>query len=118
ALCSSFASVEAIAISVSARSRLTKTRSFARSDAAIGSCRSWSAKRSGWRRIGCGRGIVISFATGSVAKEALPGIKLRTEGTQTRQREARKLPYRHRCRSIFRHPDRQLRQRAVRLADD
>jgi len=62
--------------------------------------------------------MLISFATGSVAKEALPGIKLRTEATQRRQREARQLRYRHRRRSIFRHPDRQLRQRTVRLADD
>src|SRR5258707_14754893 len=62
--------------------------------------------------------MLVSFATGSVTSQALPGIKLRTEVTQTRQREARNLRYRHLCRSIFRHPDRQLRQRTVRLAND
>src|SRR5258708_14685435 len=62
--------------------------------------------------------MLVSFATGSVTSQALPGIKLRTEITQTRQREARNLRYRHLCRSIFRHPDRQSRQRTVRLAHD
>src|SRR5258708_19001942 len=62
--------------------------------------------------------MLISFATGGVASQALPGIKLRTEVTQTRQREARNLRYRHLCGSILRHPDRQLRQRTVRLAND
>ena len=35
----------------------------------------------------------------------------------TRQRETRDLPHPHRRRPILRHPDRHLRQRAVRLAD-
>jgi hypothetical protein len=62
--------------------------------------------------------MLVSFATGIVASQALPGIKLRTEVTQTHQRQARNLCYRHLGRSILRHPDRQLRQRAVRLADN
>lgn len=62
--------------------------------------------------------MLVSFATGVVADQALPGIKFKAELTQTRQREARNLRNHHLCRPLFRHPDRQLRQRPVRLADD
>jgi hypothetical protein len=61
--------------------------------------------------------MLASFATGVVANQALPGIELETEFAQTRQREVRNLRYHHLCRPMLRHPDRQLRQRAVRLAD-
>ena len=62
--------------------------------------------------------MLVSFATGIVADQALPGIKLKAEFTQTRQREARNLRHHHICRPLFRHPDRQLRQRAIGLTDD
>ena len=62
--------------------------------------------------------MLVSFATGVVADQALPSIKLKAEFTQTRQREARNLRNHHLCRTLFHHPDRQLRQRPVRLADD
>ena len=39
------------------------------------------------------------------------------EFAQTRQREARDLRHHHRLRPILRHPNRQLRQCAVGLAD-
>ena len=61
--------------------------------------------------------MLVSFATGLVAQQALPGIELETEFAQTRQRETRDLRHHHRRRPILRHPDRQLRQRAVRLTD-
>src|SRR3954469_25859584 len=103
---------------VSARSALTRGNSFARSNAAIGTGGSLGQKRSGWRWLGCGRGMLLSFATGVVADQALPAIELETEFTQTRERDARNLPYRHLRRPVLRHPDRQLRQRAVWLADN
>jgi hypothetical protein len=62
--------------------------------------------------------MLVSFATGVVADQALPSIELKAEFTQTRQRKARNLGHRHLGRPLFRHPDRQLRQRPVRLADD
>lgn len=62
--------------------------------------------------------MLVSFATGVVADQALPSIKLKAEFTQTRQRQARNLRNHHPCRTLFHHPDRQLRQRPVRLADD
>jgi hypothetical protein len=31
------------------------------------------------RWLGCGRGMLVSFATGVVADQALPGIELKTE---------------------------------------
>jgi hypothetical protein len=62
--------------------------------------------------------MLVSFATGVVADQALPSIELKAEFTQTRQREARNFRHHHLCRPSFRHPDRQLRQRPVRLADD
>ena len=65
--------------SVSARSALTSGNSFVRSDAAIGIGGSLGAKRSGWRCLGCGRGMLVSFATGVVAQQALPGIELEAE---------------------------------------
>src|SRR3954453_17538896 len=61
--------------------------------------------------------MLVSFATGLVAPQALPGIELEAEFASTRQRETRDLPHHHRRRPILRHPDRHLRQRAVRLAD-
>src|SRR6476620_5755775 len=61
--------------------------------------------------------MLVSFATGLVAQQALPGIKLEPEFAETRQRETRDLPHPHHRRPILRHPDRHLRQRAVRLAD-
>src|SRR4051812_43950590 len=61
--------------------------------------------------------MLVSFATGLVAQQALPGIELEAEFAYTRQRETRDLPHRHRRRPILRHPDRYLRQRAIRLAD-
>ena len=70
------------------------------------------------RWLGCGRGVLVSFATGVVADQALPGIELKTEFSQTRQREAWDLRYRHLRRPILCHPERQLCQRAVRLADN
>jgi hypothetical protein len=62
--------------------------------------------------------MLVSFATGVVADQALPAIQFKAEFTQTRQRKARNLSHHHLCRQLFRHPDRQLRQRPVRLADD
>jgi hypothetical protein len=62
--------------------------------------------------------MLVSFATGVGADQALPSIKLKAEFTQTRQREARNLRHHHLCRPLFRHPDRQLRQSPVQLADD
>jgi hypothetical protein len=64
---------------VSARSALTSGNSFARSNAAIGTGGALGEKRSGWRRLGCGRGMLVSFATGLVAQQALPGIELEAE---------------------------------------
>src|SRR3954453_9233468 len=61
--------------------------------------------------------MLVSFATGLVAPQALPGIELEAEFAETRQRETRDLPHHHCRRPILRHPDRHLRQRAVRLAD-
>src|SRR3954453_5524159 len=61
--------------------------------------------------------MLVSFATGLVAPQALPGIELEAEFASTRQREPRDLPHHHCRRPILRHPDRHLRQRAVRLAD-
>src|SRR3954447_11111396 len=61
--------------------------------------------------------MLVSFATGLVAQQALPGIQREAEFAQTRQRETRDLPHHHRRRPILRHLDRHLRQRAVRLAD-
>src|SRR3954469_18480368 len=61
--------------------------------------------------------MLVSFATGLVAQQALPGIELEAEFAYTRQRETRDLPHHHRRRPILRHPDRHLRQHAVRLAD-
>jgi hypothetical protein len=62
--------------------------------------------------------MLVSFATGVVADQALPSIEFKTEFSQTRQRDARNLRYHHLCRLIPRHPDRQLRQRAIWLADN
>jgi hypothetical protein len=62
--------------------------------------------------------MLVSFATGVVAEQALPSIELKAEFTQARQREARNLRHYHLCRPLLRHPDWQLRQRPVRLADD
>jgi hypothetical protein len=62
---------------VSARSALTSGKSFARSNAAIGTGGSLGEKRSGWRWLGCG--MLVSFATGLVAQQALPGIELEAE---------------------------------------
>jgi hypothetical protein len=61
--------------------------------------------------------MLVSFATGLVAQQALPGIELEAEFAETGQRETRNLRHHHRRRPILRHPDRHLRQRAVRLAD-
>src|SRR3954468_10809732 len=61
--------------------------------------------------------MLVSFATGLVAQQALPGIELEAEFAETRQRKTRDLPHHHRRRLILRHPDRHLRQRAVRLGD-
>src|SRR6478672_7917969 len=61
--------------------------------------------------------MLVSFATGLVAQQALPGIELEAEFAEIRQRETRDLPHPHRRRPILRHPDRHLCQRAVRLAD-
>src|SRR3954468_5460575 len=61
--------------------------------------------------------MLVSFATGLVAQQALPGIELEAEFAETRQRKTRDLPHYHCRRPILRHPDRHLRQRAVRLAD-
>ena len=47
----------------------------------------------------------------------MTGIELETEFAQARQREARELRHRHRRGLVVGHPDWQLRQRAVRLAD-
>src|SRR4030095_10971854 len=62
--------------------------------------------------------MLVSFATGLVAQQALPGIELETEFAETGQRETRVLRHHQRRRPILRHPDRHLCQRAVRLADD
>jgi len=62
--------------------------------------------------------MLVSFATGLVAQQALPGIELEAEFAETGQRETRVLRHHHRRRPILRHPDRHLCQRAVRLADD
>src|SRR3954468_12635601 len=61
--------------------------------------------------------MLVSFATGLVAQQALPGIELEAEFAETRQRKTRDLPHHHCRRPILGHPDRHLRQRAVRLAD-
>src|SRR3954454_19759383 len=100
---------------VSARSALTRGNSFARSNAAIGTGGSLGQKRSGWRWLGCGRGMLVSFATGLVPQQALPGIEVEGELAQRHQRETRDLPHPLLRRAILRHPDRHLRQRAVRL---
>ena len=57
------------------------------------------------------------WATTLVAQRALTGIELEAEFAQARQREAREFRHRHRRGLFLGHPDRQLRQRAVRLAD-
>jgi hypothetical protein len=62
--------------------------------------------------------MLVSFATGLVAQQALPGIELEAEFAETGQRETRVLRHHQRRRPILRHPDRHLCQRAVRLADD
>src|SRR6476646_2813568 len=62
--------------------------------------------------------MLVSFATGLVAQQALPGIELEAEFAETGQRETRVLRHHQRRRPIVRHPDRHLCQRAVRLADD
>jgi hypothetical protein len=61
--------------------------------------------------------MLVSFATGIVAKQALQSIEFESDFAQTCQRETRELRHHHRRRPILRHPDWQLRQRAVRLAD-
>jgi hypothetical protein len=65
--------------SVSAKSALISDNSFIRADAAIGIGGSLDAKRSGWRCLGCGRGMLVSFATGVVAQQALPGVEFKAE---------------------------------------
>jgi hypothetical protein len=61
--------------------------------------------------------MLVSCATTPVAQQALTGIKLTAEFVQARQRQTWTLGHRHRRRPFLHHPDRQLRQRAVRLAD-
>jgi hypothetical protein len=61
--------------------------------------------------------MLVSCATGVVAQQALTGIKLAAEFAQARQRQTWILAHRHRRRRFLHHPGRQLRQRAVRLAD-
>jgi hypothetical protein len=58
-----------------------------------------------------------SWATALAAQQALTGIELEAELAQTGQRQARDLRDRHRRGLVLGHPDRQLRLRAVRLAD-
>jgi len=61
--------------------------------------------------------VSCSWATTLVAQQALTGIERETEVAQTGQRQARDLRDHHRCGLVLGHPDRQLCQRAVRLAD-
>jgi hypothetical protein len=58
------------------------------------------------------------WATPLVAQQALTGIELEAEFAQARQRKTWDRHHPHRRGLILGHPDRQLRQRAVRLADD
>jgi hypothetical protein len=50
--------------------------------------------------------MLVSFTTGIVAQQALPGIELEAQVAQTLQCETRGLCDRHRRRAILRHPDR------------
>ena len=61
--------------------------------------------------------MLVSCATGVVAQQALTGIELTAQFAQARQRQTWNRGHRHRRRPLFRHPDRQMRQRAVGLAD-
>jgi hypothetical protein len=61
--------------------------------------------------------VSCSWATTLVAQGALTGIQLETEFAQTGQRQARDLRDRHRRGLVLGHPDRQMCQRAIRLAD-
>ena len=62
--------------------------------------------------------MLVSFATRCIANQALPATELKAECVQSRQRETGNLYYRHLHRLRARHPERQLRQRAIRLVDD
>lgn len=62
--------------------------------------------------------MLVSFATRCIANQALPATELKAERVQSRQRETGNLYYRHLHRLWARHPERQLRQRAIRLVDD
>jgi hypothetical protein len=62
--------------------------------------------------------VLVSLATGVVAAQALPGIELETEFTQTCKRDPWNLPYRHLRRPILRHPNRELHERVIRLSDN
>jgi hypothetical protein len=57
------------------------------------------------------------WATTLVAQRGLAGIELEAEFAQALQRQAREFRHRHHRGLVLGHPDRQLRQRAVRLAD-
>src|SRR6516164_2393403 len=50
--------------------------------------------------------------------ESKTGIELKAEFAQIRQRETGNLRHHHHLCPILRHPDRQLRQRAIGLTDD
>jgi hypothetical protein len=62
--------------------------------------------------------VSCSWATGAVAQRVVAGIELESEFAQAPQREARAPHHRHRSGPVLGHPDRQLRQSPVRLADD
>jgi hypothetical protein len=62
--------------------------------------------------------VSCSWAALTAAQRVVAGIELESEFAQARQREARAPHHRHLSGPIFGHPDRQLRQRPVRLADD
>src|SRR5262249_33289013 len=61
--------------------------------------------------------MLVSFTTGIVLQQAYACIELETELTQMRQRQTWTVRHRHCLRRILRHPDRQLRQRAIGLTD-
>jgi hypothetical protein len=62
--------------------------------------------------------VSCSWATVAVAQRVVAGVELESEFAQACQREARAFGDRHRRGPILGHPDRQLRHRPVRLADD
>jgi hypothetical protein len=62
--------------------------------------------------------VSCSWATVAVAQRVVAGVELESEFAQAPQREARAPRHRHRSGPILGHPDRQLRQSPVRLADD